>query len=86
MPAKNHQADARTFGPLVDEAAGRKRGLITQDEAEVLRKAAGLRNDIVHGHLQPKAPSQSYSPKDAMEMVKAIHEAISDLYSRAASG
>src|SRR5258708_22147690 len=30
MPTKEQRTDTRTFRPLVNEAAGRKRGLITQ--------------------------------------------------------
>jgi hypothetical protein len=73
--------DGRTFGTLISEASNS--GVITQEEAVALRGAALLRNRVVHGHLQPKPPPHSYLPRDAVTMLKAIHEAVSDLYGRA---
>jgi Protein of unknown function DUF86 len=69
-----------TYRALINEA--RSSGLITKDEAIALRTAAQLRNRIVHGYLQPKPPPYSYSPLDAMTMLGAIHEAVTDLYER----
>jgi hypothetical protein len=73
--------DRRSFRRLIGEA--RRRGLITNDEASALGLAASLRNRIVHGHLQPKLSMQSYTPHDAVVMLEAIHQAVSDLYERA---
>jgi len=84
MPFMAGGPDKRTFVTLVAEAAGQKRGLITKEEAAALRGAAELRNLIVHGHLQVKPASESYSPTNVMTMLEAIHAAISDIYARAA--
>lgn len=72
--------ERRTFGALIREAWNS--GLVTQEEAVALRSAARLRNRVVHGYLQPKPPPHSYLPQDAMTMLEAIHEAVSDLYAR----
>ena len=73
-----------TFGTLVGRA--RRAGLLAKEEAAVLQHhGAGFRNGIVHGGLLlPKPPPTSYSPEDAMAFLQAIHDAMSDLYGRAA--
>jgi hypothetical protein len=81
LPIAGARQDKRTFVQLV--ATARRRGLITKEEANALGGLAGLRNLIVHGHLQPKAPDHSYSANDALEMLEAIHDAITDIYMRA---
>lgn len=80
MSVRADSSEGRTFGALINEA--RNSGLITQSEAVALRGVAVLRNRVVHGHLQPKPPPQSYLPQDALTMLEAIHEAIADLYAR----
>lgn len=40
-----------------------------------------LRNRIVHGALDP-----TYAPGVAVAMVQGLHEAVSDVYTRAAAG
>jgi hypothetical protein len=59
--------------------------LLARDEADALRSAARLRNLVVHGHLRPKPSPDSYTPRDALDLLSAIHDAISDIYRRAAS-
>lgn len=80
VPSVKRQ-ERRSFRILVAEA--QKCGLITDDEASALGTAATLRNRIVHGYLQLKPSPHSYSPSDAVVMLKAIHEAVTDLYQRA---
>jgi hypothetical protein len=82
MPAKDPGQDRRTFRNLINQA--REHELITPAEADALKDAARLRNHIVHGHLQPKPPPDSYTPQNAMDTLQAIHEAVSDLYDRTA--
>jgi hypothetical protein len=71
----------RTFGASISKA--QRSGLITQEEANALRLAADLRNRIVHGYLLPKPRPHSYAPHDALTMLEAVHDAITDLYTRA---
>jgi hypothetical protein len=54
-------------------------GLITGEEFTALEGTRELRNIIVHGGLR-----SSSSPSSAVEMVAVIHDAISDIYARAA--
>jgi len=55
-------------------------GLITPEESAALNDARKLRNVIVHGALLP-----SFAPSSAVTMVKAVHDAVSDIYRRAAA-
>jgi hypothetical protein len=71
----------RTFGGSISKA--QRSGLVTEEEATALRLAADLRNRIVHGYLLPKPCPHSYAPRDALTMVEAVHDAITDLYARA---
>jgi hypothetical protein len=57
----------------------KEQGLITDEEFTALGGIRELRNMIVHGGLR-----SSSSPSSAVEMVAVIHEAISDIYARAA--
>ncbi len=72
-------ADARTpFASLITQAEAT--GLLTAAEAEAIDAGRQLRNRIVHGHLLVTV----LSPGAVGEMLEATHEAISDLYERAA--
>jgi len=76
--------DLRGFGALVNQA--RKSHLITRKEAAVLFEVVDIRNNTFHhAHLLPKPVPDSYSPEIALTMLEAIHDAVSDLYTRAAS-
>lgn len=83
VPTKDGRPDKRNFGPLVDEAAGKRYGLLTGEEAEVLQGTIKLRNNIFHhGYLKPRSAPDSYMPQDIFNMIQAIHDAISDIYAR----
>jgi periplasmic divalent cation tolerance protein len=76
--------DRRSFGVLVGQA--RKRGLITKQEDTVLTNVVNLRNRTFHkAYLLPKPTPESYPPEAALQMLEAIHDCVSDLYSRVAS-
>lgn len=86
VPADDPDHDTRTFVPLVEQAAGKRHGLITAEEATVLRSGTEFRNLLAHGRIIcHKDPEKSYKPKDAWEFIQSVHEAVSDLYERAAS-
>jgi hypothetical protein len=54
-------------------------GLLNDQEAGVLHRVRALRNQVIHGGLFP-----AFSPADALDMLENLHEAVSDIYSRAA--
>lgn len=85
VPVDDPEHDTRTFVPLVNQAAGRRHALITAEEATTLRASGEFRNLVAHGRIICHAdPEKSYEPKDAWEFVESAHEAINDLYERAA--
>lgn len=69
--------DKQDLGRLLRQA--NDLGLITGEEFTALEGTRELRNIIVHGGLR-----SSSSPSSAVEMVAVIHDAISDIYARAA--
>jgi hypothetical protein len=70
-------SDSTTFHQLIDQAKGR--GLIDDEGASALHDVRKLRNDISH-----HAVSFSVAPETFLEWVGALHEAVSDIYIRAA--
>jgi hypothetical protein len=82
--AEGEGKDRRTFGELVRQA--RKDGLISQEESDVLSRLVELRNSVFHhAYLKPKPAQESYSPDAALQMIEAVHDAVSDIYARAAN-
>lgn len=85
LPVAQVDDDRRTLGPLINEAEGSRRGLITAEEAAALRNSAKFRNLIAHGKIiTHEDPGKSYVAKDALVFIESVHEAISDLYQRVA--
>jgi hypothetical protein len=62
---------------LIQQA--KRADLITEEESSALNGLRNLRNKIVHGGLLP-----SFAPASAVELAEAIHDALSDIYGRAA--
>lgn len=83
VPATGEKADTRALGTLISD--GRRCGLLSSEEAEVLRSnIRPLRNDFAHGKsICPEDFEQAYGPDAALDLVKSAHEAVTDLYSRA---
>ena len=69
-------SDRDSLGALIRRA--RDRGLLTEDEANVLDAGRQLRNQIIHGALLPT----NITPGMAEQMLLGTHEAISDLHVR----
>ena len=85
LPIPEGELDRRGFGQLIDEGAGTRRGLLSAAEADVLRSTARFRNDIAHGKITcHEDPAKAYGPCDVLTFVESIHEAVTDLYERAA--
>jgi hypothetical protein len=72
-------ADSSGLKELIGEAHTRQ--VVTDNEAKALKVAADLRNKIVHGKLRP-----FFAPSFGVIMIEDLHQAICDLYDRAASG
>jgi len=85
LPIESGQADRRGLGQLVTEGAGQPRGLLSAVEADALRSTAEFRNLIARGKiLCHEDPTKAYGPRDVLAFVESVHEAITDLYERAA--
>ena len=83
LPIDSGQVDKRGLGQLVTEGAGQRRGLLSAEEADVLRSTAEFRNLIAHGKiLCHEDPAKAYGPHDVLTFVESVHEAITDLYER----
>lgn len=85
VPATDEEADNRTLATLI--RAGHQRGLLTSEEANVLQSSTRpLRNDLAHGRvICPEDSEQAYGPEAVLDLVRSAHEAVTDLYARAAA-
>ena len=83
-PATDGQPAKRTLGRLIHD--GQDRGLLAAEEAQVLLDSTAFRNLIAHGKIMCyDNPTKSYTPRDALDFVEAVHNAVTDLYDLAVS-